>query len=84
MTSEIKYVADLILVKSFFMSPVENVCFNGDCTHYCDINHAICGKPDMMEGSFATFFPPTTWPTETHELIDDDERIEETQWSTGK
>ena len=55
MTSEIKNVADLKLVNSFFMSPVDNVCFHGDCTHYCDINHAICGKPDMLEGSFATF-----------------------------
>ena len=39
------------------MSPVDNVCFHGYCTHYCDINHAICGKPDMLEGSFATFLP---------------------------
>lgn len=57
MTSEIKHVADRKLVESFFMSPVDNVCFYGDCTHYCDINHAICGKPDMLEGSFATFLP---------------------------
>jgi hypothetical protein len=57
MTSEIKNVADRKLVKSFFMSPVDNVCFHGYCTHYCDINNAICGKPDMLEGSFATFLP---------------------------
>ena len=57
MTSEIKNVADLKLVKSFFMSPIDNVCFHGYCTVYCDINHAICGKPDMLEGSFATFLP---------------------------
>ena len=56
-TSEIKNVADLKLVKSCFMSPVDNVCFHGYCTHYCDINHVICGKPDMLEGSFATFLP---------------------------
>jgi hypothetical protein len=57
MTSEIKNVADLNLVKSFIMLPVDNVCFHGYSTLYCDINHAICGKPDMLEGPFATFLP---------------------------
>jgi hypothetical protein len=84
MTSEIKNVADLKLVKSFFMSPVDNVCFHCDCTHYCDINHAICGKRICWKVPSPHSFPPTAWPTETHGLIHGDERIEKTTLSTGK
>lgn len=57
MTSEILNVAEKNLRRKFFKSPVGNLCFYGDCEYYCDAEHAICGKPDLIEGSFATFLP---------------------------
>lgn len=58
MTYDIKRLADHKLAKTFFKSPANNVCFHGACSYYCDTSHAICGNPDMLEGSFATFLPP--------------------------
>ncbi|XP_023287525.1 extracellular serine/threonine protein CG31145 [Orussus abietinus] len=57
MTTEIYRIADGELLKTFFVSPVGNLCFHGKCSYYCDTAHAICGSPDNLEGSFAAFLP---------------------------
>ncbi|KAL3272816.1 hypothetical protein HHI36_014276 [Cryptolaemus montrouzieri] len=57
-TKDIYEKAEGELLKTFFISPSDNVCFHGKCTYYCDTSHAICGNPDMLEGSFAAFLPP--------------------------
>ncbi|KAK5641275.1 hypothetical protein RI129_009822 [Pyrocoelia pectoralis] len=57
MTTELYQKAEGELLKTFFVSPSDNLCFHGKCTYYCDTSHAICGNPDMLEGSFAAFLP---------------------------
>lgn len=56
-TSEFYQKADGELLKTFFVSPSDNMCFHGKCSYYCDTSHAICGNPDTLEGSFAAFLP---------------------------
>uniref|UniRef100_A0A665W0J1 Extracellular serine/threonine protein kinase FAM20C-like n=1 Tax=Echeneis naucrates TaxID=173247 RepID=A0A665W0J1_ECHNA len=41
----------------FFFSAANNVCFYGECSYYCSTEHALCGKPDQIEGSLAAFLP---------------------------
>uniref|UniRef100_A0A8D0CBN4 FAM20 C-terminal domain-containing protein n=1 Tax=Salvator merianae TaxID=96440 RepID=A0A8D0CBN4_SALMN len=57
-TKEIRDITtDKKLFKTFFISPAGNVCFFGVCSYYCSTEHALCGKPDQLEGSMATLLP---------------------------
>lgn len=39
------------------LSPANNICFYGECSYYCSTEHALCGRPDQIEGSLAAFLP---------------------------
>ncbi|XP_057281308.1 extracellular serine/threonine protein kinase FAM20C-like [Pezoporus wallicus] len=60
-TKEIRDITtDKKLAKTFFISPAGNICFYGECSYYCSTEHALCGKPDRLEGSMATLLPDKT------------------------
>lgn len=56
-TKDLFELADPAFRKTFFRSPANNVCFVGHCSYYCETETAVCGKPDMIEGSVAAFLP---------------------------
>ncbi|XP_063796558.1 extracellular serine/threonine protein kinase FAM20C-like isoform X3 [Pseudophryne corroboree] len=41
------------------LNSANNICFYGECSYYCSTEHALCGKPDLLEGSLAAFLPDT-------------------------
>ncbi|XP_078022513.1 extracellular serine/threonine protein kinase FAM20C [Epinephelus lanceolatus] len=55
---EIKDVTtDRKLARTFFTSPVGNLCFYGQCSYYCSTEHAVCGRPRDLEASLAVMLP---------------------------
>uniref|UniRef100_UPI0009B32970 extracellular serine/threonine protein kinase FAM20C-like n=1 Tax=Monopterus albus TaxID=43700 RepID=UPI0009B32970 len=55
---EVKEVTtDHKLARTFFTSPVGNVCFYGQCSYYCSTEHAVCGRPRNLEASLAVMLP---------------------------
>uniref|UniRef100_A0AAV2KL82 FAM20 C-terminal domain-containing protein n=1 Tax=Knipowitschia caucasica TaxID=637954 RepID=A0AAV2KL82_KNICA len=57
-TSEIREITtDRKLSRTFFKSPVGNVCFHGQCEYYCSTEHPVCGQPHTLEVSLAAFLP---------------------------
>uniref|UniRef100_A0A914HZI5 FAM20 C-terminal domain-containing protein n=1 Tax=Globodera rostochiensis TaxID=31243 RepID=A0A914HZI5_GLORO len=60
MTSELMENAERRLRKTFFVSPAKNRCFVSKCDYYCDTTHAICGAPELKEGSVQVFLPDDT------------------------
>ncbi|KAK0142462.1 Extracellular serine/threonine protein kinase FAM20C [Merluccius polli] len=56
--AEIKEVTtDQKLSRTFFISPVGNMCFYGQCAYYCSTEHPVCGGPRALEVSLATMLP---------------------------
>ncbi|XP_061086505.1 extracellular serine/threonine protein kinase FAM20C [Conger conger] len=57
-TREIRDITtDRKLARTFYTSPVGNVCFYGQCSYYCSTEHAVCGKPWGLEASLAVMLP---------------------------
>ncbi|KAG7222530.1 hypothetical protein INR49_031645 [Caranx melampygus] len=64
MVKEIKDITtDRKLARTFFTSPVGNVCFYGQCSYYCSTEHAVCGRPRNLEASLAVMLPDLSLAT---------------------
>ncbi|XP_034448075.1 extracellular serine/threonine protein kinase FAM20C-like isoform X1 [Hippoglossus hippoglossus] len=60
-TTEIREITtDRKLSRTFFSSPVGNVCFYGQCEYYCSTEHPVCGQPHALEVSLAAMLPDLT------------------------
>ncbi|XP_041813394.1 extracellular serine/threonine protein kinase FAM20C-like [Chelmon rostratus] len=60
-TTEIREITtDHRLSRTFFTSPVGNVCFHGQCEYYCSPEHPVCGQPHALEVSLAAMLPDLT------------------------
>uniref|UniRef100_A0AAY4ACM9 FAM20 C-terminal domain-containing protein n=1 Tax=Denticeps clupeoides TaxID=299321 RepID=A0AAY4ACM9_9TELE len=41
----------------FFTSPANNTCFFAKCLYVCKTEYAVCGQPDLLEGSMSAYLP---------------------------
>ncbi|XP_037133755.1 pseudokinase FAM20A [Syngnathus acus] len=41
----------------FFTSPANNTCFFSKCLYTCKTEYAVCGHPDLLEGSLSAYLP---------------------------
>ncbi|KAG7506374.1 hypothetical protein JOB18_004008 [Solea senegalensis] len=41
----------------FFTSPAKNTCFFAKCLYVCKTEYAVCGNPDLLEGSLSAYLP---------------------------
>lgn len=41
----------------FFISPASNTCFFAKCLYVCKTEYAVCGNPDLLEGSLSAYLP---------------------------
>lgn len=53
----VREMASAELRETIFISPVNNTCYMGKCLYHCGPLEAVCGDPDMVEGSFTTYLP---------------------------
>ncbi|KAM9426002.1 pseudokinase FAM20A [Pholidichthys leucotaenia] len=51
----VTYNEDLRAV--FFISPANNTCFFAKCLYMCKTEYAVCGSPDLLEGSLSAYLP---------------------------
>ncbi|MBN3313510.1 FA20A Pseudokinase, partial [Atractosteus spatula] len=60
-TKEILYTTRNEDLRSvFFTSPANNTCFFAKCLYVCKTEYAVCGNPDMLEGSLSAYLPGLT------------------------
>ncbi|XP_041720332.1 extracellular serine/threonine protein kinase FAM20C [Coregonus clupeaformis] len=58
LTTEIRDITtDHKLSRTFFTSPVGNLCFHGQCEYYCSTENPVCGRPQVLEVSLASMLP---------------------------
>ncbi|XP_041671215.1 pseudokinase FAM20A [Cheilinus undulatus] len=41
----------------FFTSPANNTCFFAKCLYVCKTEYAVCGSPNLLEGSMSAYLP---------------------------
>ncbi|KAG1933344.1 extracellular serine/threonine protein kinase FAM20C [Pimephales promelas] len=57
-TGEILYITHNEELRSvFFISPANNTCFFAKCLYVCKSEYAVCGHPDLLEGSMSAYLP---------------------------
>ncbi|XP_062859512.1 pseudokinase FAM20A [Trichomycterus rosablanca] len=57
-TKEILYTTYNEELRSvFFISPANNTCFFAKCLYVCKTEYAVCGQPDLLEGSMSAYLP---------------------------